>query len=241
MGSRAQTSLCLRAAHGAKRMHVANTCPYLTLATTVTAGHQNTTCREISASTGEHVPATIFATAMPAIATSVMAEIISKQTALGCSCKQNVGMSRSNYHKHDTAPFCLYNRSITASRYISDHRDRSQKKPGKRRLDGSRAWTSRCLRKGGGGYISTCARTRTKRIVCYQFAITASVSPNGGLLQDKIVGIGLATDALAKTLVLSVTTWTHHPRALWDTGQQNNRQGSLQRIAECPLCRWTAG
>ena len=35
------------------------------------------------------------------------------------------------YHKRDPAPFSLYNRSTTASRYISDHKKHGQKKPGK--------------------------------------------------------------------------------------------------------------
>ena len=48
-------------------------------------------------------------------------KIISKETALGCSCKQKVGMSRRNYHKHDLAPFSPCNRSTTASRCICDH------------------------------------------------------------------------------------------------------------------------
>ena len=53
---------------------------------------------------------------MPVIATSAMAENHIKTTALRCSCKQNIGMSRRNHHKHDPAPLSL----TTASRYISD-------------------------------------------------------------------------------------------------------------------------
>ena len=70
----------------------------------------------------------------------------STRTALGFSCKQNDGMSRRTCHKHDPAPFALYNRSTAASGYNSDHKNHGQKKPGKRRSDGSRAWTSPCLR-----------------------------------------------------------------------------------------------
>ena len=45
-------------------------------------------------------------------------------------------MSRRNYHKHDPAPFALYNHTTTASRCISDHKNRGQKNPGKQRSDG---------------------------------------------------------------------------------------------------------
>jgi hypothetical protein len=56
--------------------------------------------------------------------------ITSKQTALGCSCKQNIGMSRRNYQTHDPAPLSLYHRTTTESRYISDHKNCGQEKPG---------------------------------------------------------------------------------------------------------------
>ena len=61
---------------------------------------------------------------------------ISKRTELGCSCTQNVGVSKRDYHKHDVAPFSLYNRSTTASHYISDLKNCGEKKPGKQKSDG---------------------------------------------------------------------------------------------------------
>ena len=42
-------------------------------------------------------------------------KITSKQTALGCSAKQNVVMSRRRCHKHESAPLSLYNRNTAAS------------------------------------------------------------------------------------------------------------------------------
>ena len=46
-------------------------------------------------------------------------------------------MSKRNYHKHDPAPFALYNGSTTASRCITDHKNRGQKKTqAVRRSDG---------------------------------------------------------------------------------------------------------
>ena len=45
----------------ATRMHVANTCPYLTLTTTVATGHVNRMCRQISAcSGGSHCPSGVL-------------------------------------------------------------------------------------------------------------------------------------------------------------------------------------
>ena len=77
--------------------------------------------------------------------------ITSKQTALGCSCKQNVSMSRRNYDRHDPAPLFLCNRSTTASRCISNNRNPGQKKPGKRRSEGLPCLDKAVLAQGGGG------------------------------------------------------------------------------------------
>ena len=58
-------------------------------------------------------------------------------------------MSRGNYHRHH--PFFLFNRSTTASGYISDHKNRGQKKPGKQRSDGTPCLDKAVLAKRGGG------------------------------------------------------------------------------------------
>ena len=71
----------------------------------------------------------MYVTAMPTIATLTMAEnyIKTNRIGLGCGCKQNVGISRGKYHKHDPAPLSLYNWSTTASQYISDHQNHGRK------------------------------------------------------------------------------------------------------------------
>ena len=51
---------------------------------------------------------------------------MSNQTASGCGCKQNDGMSRRDDHNHHPAPFVLCSRSTTASRHISDHKNSGQ-------------------------------------------------------------------------------------------------------------------
>ena len=66
-------------------------------------------------------------------ATLTMAENHIKTDSIGLGCKLNIVMSRRTYHKHDPAPVSLCNRTTTASHYISDHKNRGQKKPGKRR------------------------------------------------------------------------------------------------------------
>ena len=67
---------------------------------------------------------------MPAMATLTMAKNHIKTESIGLKL-QAVGMSKRNYHKHDPAPFSLYIRTTTASRYISDHQNRGQKRPRK--------------------------------------------------------------------------------------------------------------
>ena len=75
-----------------------------------------------------------------------------KRTALGCSCKQNIGVSMGNHHKHEPALFSLYNRSTAASRNISDLKKRGFRKNQENDCQtGSRAWTRPCLCRGGGG------------------------------------------------------------------------------------------
>ena len=56
-----------------------------------------------------------------------LAENHIKTNSLGLQFHQHVGMSRRHYHKHNPAPFSLYNQSTTASRYISDHKNRCEK------------------------------------------------------------------------------------------------------------------
>ena len=60
-------------------------------------------------------------------------------------------MSRRNYHKQDPAPLSIYNRSTTASHYISDHKNRGQKKPAKQRSDGVLCLDKPVLAQGGAG------------------------------------------------------------------------------------------
>ena len=88
-------------------------------------------------------------TAMPGVATSAMAKITPKQTALGCSCKWNVGTSRRNYQKHDAAPLSLYNRSTTLTFLTIKPVVRKNQK--KRRLDGLMCLGKAVLGQGGGG------------------------------------------------------------------------------------------
>ena len=76
-------------------------------------------------------------------------KIASKQTAVGCSCKQNAVMSMRNYHSNNTASFFLCNRSTTASLCISDHKNYCEM--------GSRTWTRQCLRRGEGGGGVRCS------------------------------------------------------------------------------------
>ena len=78
----------------------------------------------------------------------------SKQTALGCSYKQNGGMSRRNYHKHDPAPLSLYNRGTTASGYISDRKNRGSEKSRKTAARRVPCLDKQVLARGGGG--GTC-------------------------------------------------------------------------------------
>ena len=92
-------------------------------------------------------------------------KITSKQTAWGCSCKQNVGMSRRNYHKHDPAPLFLCIRSTTGSCYTSDHKNHGHKKPGKRQSDGLPCLDKAVLvqgRGGGGGGTHRFAKKQQK-------------------------------------------------------------------------------
>ena len=69
------------------------------------------------------------------------------------SCEQNVGMSRRNDKRHDPAPLSLYNQTANTPRYISDHKNhvRGIQNPKSHSQMGSRAWTTQCLRKKGGG------------------------------------------------------------------------------------------
>ena len=78
-------------------------------------------------------------------------KITSKQTALGCRCKQNVGMSRRKYHKHDPAPFSS---AIAAQpRHVTFLTTKTvvRKKPGKQRSDGLLCLDKAVLVQGGGG------------------------------------------------------------------------------------------
>ena len=72
-------------------------------------------------------------------------------------------MSRRNYQKHDPDPFSLYNRSTTASHYVSDHKNGVQKKPEKRRSDGLLCLDKAVLAQGGGGGLSLLHRTERRR------------------------------------------------------------------------------
>ena len=56
----------------------------------------------------------MYVTAMPGEQHEPWLKITSTGRSLGCNCKQNVGMSRRNYHKHDQAPLSLYKRSTIA-------------------------------------------------------------------------------------------------------------------------------
>ena len=49
-----------------------------------------------------------------------------KQTAVGCSTKHNVGMSRRTHPKHDTAPVSLRNRHTITLCLVSDHKSRGR-------------------------------------------------------------------------------------------------------------------
>ena len=69
------------------------------------------------------------------------------KTFINNSCK--VGISRRTDHKHDPAPFSLYNRSTTASHCISDYKNRRQKKAGKRWSDGVPCLDKLVLAQGG--------------------------------------------------------------------------------------------
>ena len=63
-------------------------------------------------------------------------KIVSKHTALGWGCKQNVGMSKRNYHKHHPAPLFLCNHSTTPSATFRPAKTVVRKKPGKHGSDG---------------------------------------------------------------------------------------------------------
>ena len=107
--------------------------------------------------------------------------ITSKQTALGCRCQQNVGMSRRNHHKHDpTAPF-LCNRSTTASHYISDHKNHGQKTPGKRRSGGPPCLGKAVLAQGGAGYHQSntpqASSTKLRDTLCLHVPTALPPSP----------------------------------------------------------------
>ena len=111
---------------------------------------------------------------IPVIATSAMAEkkLTSKQTASGCRCKQNVGMSRRNYHKHDQAPVSLYNRHgtfLTTESAVA-------KKQGKRRSEGVAALGQARACAKGGGVLYVCAEVWRRR----------------GLLFDQVGTVGLS-------------------------------------------------
>ena len=96
----------------------------------------------------------MYLTAMPAIATFTMAGNHIKTNSVGSVASRMLVWSwygrRRNSHKHDPAPFSLYNLEHNGITLFLTTKTTVRKKPGKRRSDGSCAWTSRCLRKGWG-------------------------------------------------------------------------------------------
>ena len=86
--------------------------------------------------------------AMPVIATLAMAENHIKANSIRLQL-QNVGMSRRNYHKHDSAPISLYRTQLCRGTY---HISRGQKKPGKQRSDGVAVLRQACACTREGGH-----------------------------------------------------------------------------------------
>ena len=77
-----------------------------------------------------------------------MAAIHINTNSIGLQLQAECWYEQEEGHKHDPAPFSLYNQGTTTSRYTSDDKKHSQKKPGKQPTDRGRAWTSQCLHKG---------------------------------------------------------------------------------------------
>ena len=129
-------------------------------------------------------------------------------------------MRRRNYHKHEPAPFSLYNQSTTASRYISHHKNRGQKKPGKRRSDRSCAWTSRCLRKvgGGGGMGKRIGQYYGEAKYCSETSIAATYQIFRWLHGDFGKQLGLYTTMWYILLLRhnGRTVLTGIPRGVWN-------------------------
>ena len=76
-------------------------------------------------------------------------------------------MRTRNYRRRDPAHVSLYNRSAAASRCISDHNNRRQNKPRKRRSDGVAALGQASARAGGGGGgggYGTCGPSGKRRV-----------------------------------------------------------------------------
>ena len=65
-------------------------------------------------------------------------KITSTQTAVGCSSKHNVVVSRRTHPKHDTAPVFLYDRHTITFCEVSDHKNCGQTNDGQ---TGSRCFT----------------------------------------------------------------------------------------------------
>ena len=99
-----------------------------------------------------------YVTAVSRIAMLAMAENHIKTNRMGMQCGYNVGMNSMRNHRHECAPLSLYKCVTNAQSCIQDHKKQQSQKILRTAVHCPlRAWTSPCLRKGGGGGYLPCA------------------------------------------------------------------------------------